>query len=208
MATIILNQFLTIGIVMLKRGTEQSIVGDGNSQNFIENAVFNPPLKSASNKSFMHSLLVSAFKMLDNEDSSSSTYDLAVPNEVEKKFSYNGVLKYREILNLASVDSFKLEAVMSDFSRSEKLVNAVARIYQNIAIQMAFRPTAAEESETGATEADRLLVEVTRQILERLQADPDDVVRNYNIEEVEEFVVALVYYCLERCKVLERVPEE
>ena len=193
---------------MLRKGNEQSIAGNGNRQTIIENAVIQPQLKLSSDKSVIHSLLVSAFKVLDDEETLTTDFDLSLPNKVEEKLRYNGVVRYEEILVLAAVRSYNLEVVLSDFDRSEKLVRAVAGIYQRVAISKSFQPSVAETGRMAETIADRVLVEVEERICGRIKADPDYVSENYTYEEIEDFVVSLIYYCLERCKVLERVPEE
>ncbi|WP_193025113.1 hypothetical protein [Corynebacterium casei] len=185
----------------------QSIKGDNNRQHFDESVNYFIGKSSLPQKTIIHDLLVMVHKLGDGDDSESDAYDLTPPSQVEEKLRHNNVLRFRKILLGTAIASYRMEEVISDFSKSEQLVKTVSNLYQRVAIDLAFVPGALETEGAVIINGDIVLSEMESRIKERLIADPDFRAGNYYSEYVDDFVLSLIYYCLERCKVLER-PQE
>ena len=185
----------------------QSIKGDNNRQYLDESVNYYIGHSSLPQKTIIHDLLVMVHKLGDGADSESDAYDLTPPAQVEEKLRHNNVLRFRKILLGTAIASYRMEEVISDFSKSEQLVKTVSNLYQRVAIDLAFVPGALEVEGSVITNGDTVLSEMESRIKERLVTDPDFRAGNYYSEYVDEFVLSLIYYCLERCKVLERPRE-
>ncbi len=186
--------------------SSQAIKGNQNQQLSIDTVHLHTSPERALQKTMIHDLLVLIYKRIPDEGVKNQDFNLDPPVEIKNKLNFNNAFRYRKIFNGVIPTSQKIDDTLSDFERSELLVKSVSDSYQKIAIDFDFMPPS-NDATRGETSGDKILLQLEQQITHQIEGDPEFQSKEYTRETVTVFVQALIYYCLELCKVLEK-PEE
>lgn len=183
--------------------SSQAIKGDHNQQLSIDTVNIRLSPERTLQKTEIHDLLVLYHNKILEKGVENQDFDLSLPVKIEKKLAFNSAARYGKIFNDVINTSQKIDEVLSDIAKSEVYVTAVSGSYQKIAIESDFMPPLLDGT-ASKTNGDKILLKLEKEITNQIKDDPDFQSKKYTQETVTFFVQALIYYCLELCKVLER----
>lgn len=199
-------------------GTQSSILGDGNalasgegnsalSQSSVNGSVYNindinvfastPDAFLASRCTLTKTATFDLLKLFDENSTDGGTgrYSLEPPSGIREKLQHNDAMGYWPTFTNHSQDYMKINEVMEGFPNSERVVEKVADIYQEVAQH---GPDGEPLPKNGYALLQQTISGVHDVILRDKRIGSSEI---YS-ETIDAFCVALVEYCVTKCKVL------
>ncbi|MCX8743787.1 hypothetical protein J3U50_07250 [Lactobacillus sp. B3795] len=175
-------------------------VGDNNSINVGDNNFYkiincNP---NRLTKSEIYTLLLKVSEI--DEDKNLDDYDLKIPDELNHKLKYNRAPKFVYKSKDAYSQLMTFNNVISSFTNSELIIRKVSSYYYDHANYDE------NMNKIRPMDGDQILDLVYQDIYESIKSDSRngfDIEKTISEEKINLFIILLLTYSLEKCKILE-----
>lgn len=132
---------------------------------------------------------------LNNSAPLTPTYELVVPEKIERKLEYNEAIRFKLKLNSFTANFLTVESALNDLENSEKIIRKLERLFIEHAVL-------GQDNKPMASRGDDILRSMEESLKTLLENDPDFDQTNAETEDLEEFCIGLLAVGIYKCKVL------